>query len=219
MCRLFALLSLAALPLLTPPAQAEALIWSQTAATVAVNEAWAIYGEYQPRWFDRFDQSQSFILRTMIIHKLDDQWSVALGYAHAPQVLPTIRNENRIYQQVEFKPTHTSAFHHAFRSRMEERFIENTDGFSLRLRLRAQTSWMPCDFGAYAWNELFLNLNEKPEKILSGFDQNRLSIGFRYRHQPELTVELGYLLQTLRSANTTIASNSGVLLNVGVTIW
>ncbi len=193
------------------------IFWLQNSATVAVDEKWAIYGEIQPRWASGFQNAQSIILRTALLYRVTPEWRVGLGFGHTPQFLPTIRNENRVFQQLDWMPSKSGAIEGASRTRFEQRKLEGGSELTLRLREKAQISWMPSAFGLYVWDEIFFSLSQESRVVNAGFDQNRLSFGPRYR-KDLLLVELGYLLQSLRTLQNTSQSNSGILLNLGLSI-
>ncbi len=114
------------------------------------------------------------------------------------------RDEHRLFQQVLVenkwrKVTWTS------RSRLEERFIENTGGttgYRLRQQLRGQ---MPISadnkWSAVVFNEYFVNLNAVPNNNKAGYNQNILFVGVNRQLNKHFNVEGGYALQTINRVN------------------
>jgi hypothetical protein len=193
-------------------------IWEQNTVTVGLDEKWGLFGEYQPRWLDSFQDPQSTILRMTVHYRLDSEHRLGLGAGHVPQFLPTERGELRIYQQFDYFPKATSEWIPTFRGRVEQRLLEFTTGVLWRARTKAQISWMPGTLGLYAWDEIFVHINGKPGQALGGFDQNRLSVGPRAKLD-WLTIEAGYLLQTVRNSRNTIRSVHGVTLTLAANFW
>ncbi|RYZ66830.1 MAG: DUF2490 domain-containing protein [Proteobacteria bacterium] len=196
---------------------ASPIYWYQSSATLGLTENWALYGEIQPRFIESMRQSQSMNLRAALLYRMDPEWSFGLGYGWMPQYLPTYRNEGRIYQQLEWKPkTETAPFDFSFRGRLEERRLQDISPLMIRVRSRAQANYSPegSQFGVYVWDELFIALNDGSNSIQSGFDQNRLSAGFRIKNE-NTTFEAGPLSQRLRGG----IWNHGGVLNLVLSWW
>lgn len=210
--RFFLLLSL-----LVAPARAEDIYWTQFIANVPISDQWSVFGEFQPRWIDHLDSSQVVLFRAAALYQISSELRVGLGYGMMPQYLPTPRNESRIFEQLDWTPPIADRWLFASRTRLEQRLLENAPNMSWRVREKLQLSWMPAKWGAYIWNEFFWNLNTSAGHVLSGFDQNRLSIGPRY-HLAPVTIEAGYLLQTLRTVNKVTNWNAGVVISFSVVL-
>ncbi len=206
-----------ALILQSSSASADSIYWFQNSGTLGITDQWALYGEIQPRYIGSLGQSQSVLMRGAILYRLNPELTLGMGYGWTPQYLPTPRNESRIYQQVEWKPEWPEyPLQWAFRGRMEERDLEGVSPVLYRARARGQVNWMNADdsFGFYLWDELFLNLNSGSKSVYSGFDQNRLSSGIRFK-KSSTTLEAGPIWQRIRGGH----SNTGGVLNLILNGW
>ncbi len=198
-------------------ALARNITWMQTTATVKIAGPVSVFTEVQPRWFDGVQHAQIVLVRGALLYRFNPEFRVGVGYGIMPQYLPIERDESRLFQQFDWTPPHKEQFPLTFRTRLEQRWLENAPEASWRVRERIQFSWMPTKFGMYVWNEFFLNFNDVAGNIARGFDQNRFSIGPKYSVAP-VTFEAGYLLQTLRTSTKDILWNSGVALSLALNL-
>ncbi len=203
--------------LLGAPVSEATNLWEQNTVTVGLGETWGLFGEIQPRWLDSLSDAQLLIARGAVLYRISPELRIGVGAGVMPQSLPIRRDETRVFQQVDYQPS-AAEWIPAYRGRLEQRFLEFTAGALWRIRGKAQLSWMPGGLGAYVWDEVFIHLNGKAGQALGGFDQNRLSFGPRARFG-WLTVEAGYLLQTLRGPRNVIRSDHGFVLSAGATFW
>jgi len=71
------------------------------------------------------------------------------------------------------------------------------------------------EFSLVAWNELFVSLNETDWGAQSGFDQNRVFLGFGWKpystHQSR--VEIGYLNQHINRSGSQNLTNHLLSIN------
>lgn len=195
------------------------LMWYQTTASAKIDERWSAYFEFQPRWSDGMDRIQTVMERAYLMYGFAPDFRVGAGFLHGPQYLPSARNENRIFEQFDWVPSGEGNWRWSLRTRLEQRYLENVpDAAAWRLREKFGLTWMPLpNAGLYFWDEVFFHLNHPAPAVPAGFDQNRLSIGPRYSHA-SVTIELGYLLQTVRSQPERITSNPGVMVSLGISL-
>ncbi|HEY9687558.1 MAG TPA: DUF2490 domain-containing protein [Coleofasciculaceae cyanobacterium] len=163
------------------------------------------YLEAQSRTGNNIRDAAALIIRPALGYKVTKSLSVWQGYAWASIFVPKFRNENRIFQQVllenEFK-----RFKLTNRTRLEERFIEDTDGTSVRGRHQVRVS---VPFGksrkwAYVvYDEIFVNFNTVSGGPHGGFEQNRVFGGMNRTLNAHANVELGYLGQFIRRYGST----------------
>ena len=88
---------------------------------------------------------------------------------------PSFREQNRMYQQLLYRRTFPFV-KVLSRSRLEERFIDNTDGTAVRARTMLRGDFPLPDAPEWAivvYDEIFVNLNAVGNGPDSGFDQNR----------------------------------------------
>ncbi|MDP2153433.1 MAG: DUF2490 domain-containing protein [Methylotenera sp.] len=180
-------------------------IWLNLNATGALpSEGWRWYAELQPRWREEGSHLDQTLLRPAIYYKLTEQSSIWAGYAHVV-THPASRSafdEHRLWQQYlyQFAPINNIAIQS--RTRLEQRFIENSDGTGHKLRqmlrlvapsgVHPKLSWV-------FYDEYFLNLNNTDYGAQKGFDQNRAFLGGNWTLNPEAKIELGYLNQYVKT--------------------
>jgi len=192
-------------------------LWWQNTATVGLNERWGVFGEFQPRWQNRMSDEQALLIRSALFYRVDPSLRFGLGFGWTPQYQPTERDESRFFEQVDYNLSQGD-LSESIRGRLEQRFLEFTTGTAWRFRLKTQLSWTPGNLGGYVWNEIFYHLNDKPAQVKSGFDQNRFSVGPRLKFD-FLTVEAGYLHQTIRRYSGLVVSDHGAQLGVSANFW
>ena len=187
-------------------------LWSPVYLTVPLSTSFLGFAEVNPRFGDDVSNLNQLILRTALGYKLNDRWSVLQGYAwntvyHDASDQPIFIVEHRVYQQLSYKDTFP--FLDAFpsikinsRSRLEERWIEHTDGTSLRARTMLRVD-IPLpkiqDTAFVTYDEIFFNLNGISGGPEAGFDQNRFFIGFNHQFLKQFSVDLGYQMQIINS--------------------
>jgi hypothetical protein len=111
-------------------------------------------------------------------------------------------DEHRIWEQLTWGRTVEANTYYS-RSRLEQRFVETGDDVGWRFRqflrltrpLRSEQG-----LGLRIWDEVFFALNDTDWGGSSGFDQNRLFIGFGWAFDEHTVLELGYLNQYLDRA-------------------
>jgi len=148
-------------------------LWAPVYLTVALPQNFIGYAEVNPRFGDDVSDLNQLILRTALGYKLNDKWSLWQGYAWSTVYynaanMPEFTGENRIYQQLTYKDKFPFLETFPFvkimsRSRLEERWIDHTDGTALRartmLRLDIPLPKMIPDTAFVTYDEIFFNLN------------------------------------------------------------
>ena len=92
------------------------------------------------------------------------------------------------------------------RSRLEERFIDNTDSVALRARTMLRGDYPQPhtpEWAIVVYDEIFVNVNAVGNGPDSGFDQNRLFLGMNRQFTEHFNMDLGY-----QCRNSTTASLS-----------
>lgn len=152
------------------------------------------YLEAQPRVSLTQRKFDRLLLRPAVGYQVSPNVSLWVGYGWTPSFIPSYRDEQRPWQQVlvEHKFGVVSLVN---RSRVEERFIANTDGASIRvrhmvrsvIRFGAESPW-----GVALYDEIFFTLNTVTNGPVAGFDQNRVFAGINLK-VAEWQFELGYM--------------------------
>ena len=177
-------------------------------------------------WFDGhfrlFDDSDGFgqsIIRPGIGLDVGENSALWAGYGwirtspiHADDV-----DEHRIWQQWTWSQE-CQAMKFALRSRLEQRIIELGSDTGLRFRqlVRGQRALRGCPRLTFVvWDELFINMNDTDWGARSGFDQNRLFVGFGYKRfsSSKWRTEIGYLNQAVNNVGPTNRSNHILSVN------
>ena len=107
----------------------------------------------------------------------------------------------------------------SFRSRLEQRFLETGDDMGWRFRqlIRLQKECWSCPpVMLVAWDEAFIHLNTTDWGAETGFDQNRLFVGFGLKRDPEShwRIEIGYLNQYIDRSGAPDLSNHILSFNL-----
>ena len=179
-------------------------LWAPIYLTVPLSTSFIGYMEVNPRFGDDVSQLDQLLLRPAIGYKLTDHVSLWQGYAWIGNYQPSFREENRLFQQLIYKQTFP--FVKVFsRSRLEERFMEHTDGTALRARtmLRGDVPLLQIpDWAFVVYDEIFVNLNTVGNGPESGFDQNRLFLGMNHQLTKYFNMDFGYQMQALNNSQS-----------------
>lgn len=211
--------------------------WLQTVNTISLNKKWSLHLEYQGRRTDGFKNWQQSLLRTGINYHLHENLTVHLGYAWIetfsygdfPIASAGTFPEHRIYEQISFRqPIHKWIFMHRFR--IEQRWLGQVNtgtpqeitsyNFLHRFRYQFRTQvpfWSKQHrqwYGAAA-DEVLLGAGKKVGVNI--FDQNRIFLLTGFKFNKFLSVEAGYVNQTLQqgrkiNGQTIIQRNNGMVL-------
>ncbi|NND96799.1 MAG: DUF2490 domain-containing protein [Pirellulaceae bacterium] len=126
-------------------------------------------------------------------------------------------DEHRIWQQWTWSKA-CQPMKFAMRTRFEQRLVETGDDTGLRLRqfFRVQRSLPGCPpLTLVAWDEIFFGLNDTDWGQRSGFDQNRVFVGFGIKrfHSSRWRTEIGYMNQFINQDGPINRSNHILALN------
>ncbi len=172
-------------------------IWTPIYLQIPVSKK--IRGEFEvnPRVEENLTHIHQLIVRPSVGYQLTKELSIWTAYAWTLHYVPRFVREQRIWHQI----LHEKEFSKLFlinRFRMEERFIQNVDGVSLRTRYQLKGIY-PIGktkiWGIVLANELFVNLNSRFDGPQAGIDQNRFFVGLSKKINKYLRVEGGYQLQ------------------------
>ncbi|MDX2012474.1 MAG: DUF2490 domain-containing protein [Myxococcaceae bacterium] len=178
-----------------PPAPIEHDLQSWTLLTAwGRKERFRWYAEAQPRVGLTTGRFERLLVRPAVGLQVTPEVSLWLGYAWTPTFGP-YRDEQRPFQQVLVEQRLAGIVTLINRFRVEERFIADTGGASIRLRhmvravvrFGASSAW-----GVAASEELFVTLNQVDRGPAAGFDQNRAFLGLNVKVDA-WQFELGYM--------------------------
>lgn len=170
--------------------------------------------EANPRFSDDASTIDQLLLRPALGYQITPTISLWQGYAWITNYEPGFSQEHRIFQQLIYarKFSHFKIFS---RSRLEERWIEDAVGTSLRARtmLRGDVPLpgLPA-LSLAAYDEIFVNLNSLRQGPESGFDQNRAFVGFNYQFTSQLNMDLGYQLQIVNTVRPDLVNQANHIL-------
>jgi hypothetical protein len=189
-------------------------IWTPVYLTVNFTDKIQGWYEAQPRFGDDASQVNQLLLRTALGYTFARHWSIWQGYAWTPNIEPTFKTENRIYQQLLYVQQFP-AIKLMSRTRLEERWIKDVSGTAVRFRtlLRGQVPLSDEGrWGLVVQDEIFFNLNSPTNGPDSGLDQNRLFVGINRALNAHLNVDAGYQLQTVNTSESGIFNDKNSIL-------
>lgn len=214
------------------------IAWLQSFATVRLSKKIDWLSDVQWRRTEGLASPQQLLLRSGIQYRLNTQVSLAAGYAWIETYpygdYPIAANgtfpERRTHQQVVLKQS-LESIAITQRIRTEQRWIGRINAndpdkiedwvfsnrFRYQLRLQKQfrdSSKLPI-YGAIA-NEVFINAGKNVG--INIFDQNRLQVLLGVRLSSHISIETGYIKQTLQQGRRTPANKTVVQNNDGATL-
>lgn len=172
---------------------------------------WTIHGEAQHRNFNKIGDLDQLLLRTGLQYNSESgQSNFLVGYASITNGTEgdskSTFHENRLYQDVTLrqKAGKLALLH---RYRYEQRWIENQNfrtrfRYALFLNIPLNSKSLAEKGSSYLqlYDELFIN-GEKSGGKIQFFDRNRFYVGFGYRIQTGLAIQLGFMEQTTETVS------------------
>lgn len=180
-----------------------------------LSEKWGIHLDVQFRMDENIKFARQNLLRSGLIHYLNPNASLAVGYAYINthnSTLNAYATEHRIWEQLIYGHK-LASLPMSHRFRVEQRFVEKlrrekdgtvySEGFYYgnRLRYSNRTTFDITKkpdardvFYIALQDEVFLNI-AAPDINKNFFDQNRFLISFGVFHEKKTRLELGYLNQ------------------------
>jgi hypothetical protein len=181
-------------------AQDDVQLWTSANTSGAVHRVYRVSAELHARWVDDASKLQRTILRLQAGRALSKELTAWFGFEETRPIAHRTAEETRIWQQVIFvQPAGAWALSH--RARLEERFIEFSDGMVPRFRysLRATRPMVPkSPWGYVLGTEIFYQLRTaylKGHRFPTGLDRDRLQAGISRRLTKRVSLEPSYLLQ------------------------
>ncbi len=148
----------------------------------------------QGRFDDDISRTRVVLIRPEFAINIAKPVQITFGYDAFRGVQEGVANENRVWQQLGLEQD-VFALSVQHRLRTEERFIEGTQGVTLRQRYRLRVQdWVGPEerWLLFASNEVFFDVIAQEGGPREGFEQNRLQGGFGYRITPATRLESGY---------------------------
>lgn len=179
-------------------------VWTSATATTALSPKVDTTLELHSRYTDDVSQVGQVLIRPSVTYKLPRGWSVTAGYVYVRTRFENTaaNDEHRSWQQIGYTLAANAATGLAItgRTRVEQRFRPDADGVGWRLRQQVRAQ-LPLGRGnpvrAVVWNETFIGLNTTAWDGHDGVDQVRTFIGASLPIADGVTVEPGYLNQTV----------------------
>ena len=197
----------------------EQTYWGAWFHTQKFSEHWGMAFDGQLRSSHHAGYLRNVLLRPSASYYFDKNHRADLGYAYVAANgrtatgAHTFRPEHRIFEQfiISQKAGVNTAIQHRFR--LEQRFLGQTatqpDVFAQRFRYFARavvplSKQAPFTKGTFVGlqNEVFANVHNKDKVNKHLFDQNRAYVAFGYRLQKAIDIEVGYLNQYIKQAET-----------------
>ena len=159
----------------------------------------------------RYNTNKQQLIRGVFGKNLKNNFNVGIGYGYFNNQQSNPRKniqENRIFQELNFKHKLLAVFKLKHRFRVEERFMSHKDFFmryryaiSLKYNLfknENQSKFL----NMLVANELFVNsevIQFEEESELVTYDRNRFFIGMEYEFHNNISLQLAYMEQYLEN--------------------
>ncbi|HWJ29727.1 MAG TPA: DUF2490 domain-containing protein [Flavisolibacter sp.] len=215
--------------------------WIQTINTFHINKKWSLHLEYQWRRIDGLKNWQQSILRTGATYKLNENASVHAGYGWIetfpygdyPIASAGTFPEHRLYEQLNLKQV-LQKFTLTHRFRVEQRWLGKVKPGTTEDK-REIEKWNYLNRFRYQFRvQRSLWKHEEKELYLAGadelligagknagvniFDQNRIFLMAGFTLNKHVSLEAGYLNQTLMqgtriNGKTIMQRNNGLMMS------
>lgn len=200
--------------------------WTQTVITgplIDKDHPLKFFLEYQARHSENTQRSEQGFLRPALMYKFNTNYTFAVGYLSLRD-FKFQEAEQRYWQQLQYFDSILNS-NFQFRARFEQRFkIDSLNSGSMmdviyRIRLLFRFQYLkPIVYGIHPLfvNEIMFNLNDSNEgdfvKVNSGFDQNRLFLGFYKEFTKQIAADIGYLhVNSIRNGDERFYIHGGFL--------
>lgn len=180
--------------------------------------------EYQHRLNHNMRAYDATMLQPMVGYKLKDNSTVWIGYGYFEfdgNGQPFF--EHRPFQMITYdKKLNKKSLMFIGNTRLEERFLEDSDQVVFRLRQMMGISFhlfkiKKTQVSSVINTEVFWNFNRNNRVAKTGFDQNRFLAGLMIRPavaQSRLQVNLGYMVHSFRNETNNQGINLGIIYNL-----
>lgn len=197
-------------------------LWSAVFLTFPLSSSFIGYMEVAPRSGDDVSKLTQLVLRPAVGYKLTDQLSLWQGYAWYGNYQPRFTEENYVWQQLLYARKYPFV-KVLIRPRLEERFIEHTDGVSVRSRtmLRGDFPFPHAPkWAIVVFDELFVNVTSVGNGPDSGFDENRFFLGMNRQFTEQFDMDFGYQMQAQNNRQPGLLNqiNHAILLQIFINL-
>lgn len=162
------------------------------------DKKWKLYTGGDLRFVDNSRTLRRARGRLGVFYRVNEQIQVALAHDYVRQIDPSA-NEARLWAQIQYYQPSDGLWRFDYRFRMEQRLIQDVSGVVWRSRFRFNAKrWLFGEERWYyrGWNEIFLNVNTRPEFAQNHFAQYRIFNGMGYTPDNDYTrYEGGYQLR------------------------
>ncbi len=163
--------------------------------------------EVNPRFGNDASEIHQLLIRPALGYEIQPGVSLWQGYVWVTNYEPRFSDEHRLYQQLSYRKGFTG-WNVFSRTRMEERFIREARGVSLRAREFLRFNFPLDDRKQWAfvlYDEVFVSLNSTLNGPKAGFDQNRLFIGLNRKINRHVSMDVGYQNQSINTPGSRVA--------------
>jgi Protein of unknown function (DUF2490) len=194
--RLCLVLAASFLPVVAQAATEDFQTWNTVNLTTNVAKNVPLTVEFSGRMVDDSGRLGVVVLRPAIGYKFSDSLTVFLGHAHQKTINRGRADvdENRIYQQINWRIAKIGKATLASRTRIEQRWVEGARdmGWRVRERLQVQVPLKSKGANFVVSNEMLFALNTTDWGARAGFDQMRNFIGVNFPLSKAVSLETGY---------------------------
>jgi hypothetical protein len=193
------LLALLQLPAAQALAEGDDQVWANVVAQGPISGDIVFLFDASVRFADNATTLRQSLVRGGIGKRLSRNLSVHAGYAHVRTTPPggTSNVEHRGWQQAAYPILQGRRMRLTGRTRLEQRWLEDQGGMSLRIRQMVRFTVPLGDAAAprfVAWHEGFLTLTDTGWSPDTGFDQQRSYVGITLPMGPH-ALEVGGFAQ------------------------
>ncbi len=188
--------------------------WTELRLNHPVNEEWSVALWGQGRVADNFTEPDQLLVMPSLHYRIVPGVEIGAGSTYWAKK----DSKDEVYFTQELSVSNQlGAFVIGNRVRLEERLISGISGAILRNRYRVHLTHPigTTRFSIVASNEVFVNLNDKHEGPVHGYEQNRLFAGIGVRLGRYMRAELGYLW---RNEDTRSSSQNDHVINLSLFI-
>ena len=190
-------------------------VFSTTDSFSSDGGRWRYWLDTQARYFDIGSGINQWLVRPAVGYELNNGVRLWLGYGRfrTRGGSGAVFDENRVFQQVDWRYPEWNGGSLFFRARLLQRSVDIGDDTSLLLRTLARYSYPVSNDSRFVVSvEPFFDLRDTDWGGSSGFRQNRLFIGGGWDVGQHWYVEAGYMNQYLVNDNgSNISNHLGVL--------
>ena len=198
--------------------------WFMAFGNHRLSDAIGLHTEYQFRRTDFGKDWQQSLMRIGLDWNKSENHLATAGYGwirsfpYGDQPISETFDEHRIWQQFISK-SNTNDFQWTHRYRLEQRYMNRTEGGSWQHRARyfVQISWAIPSLPLWtlsAYEELFIGLRKLQQPVVNLLQQNRMSVAVNYHFANGTSAQVGWLVQTLWKGDGKAESNQTVLIGI-----